>query len=77
MLVSCDETACAVPLFGEIPNELKLFIHVFQLPDIEIPLSNPSATIFSYVQRVALTLGGTKTERIRRVWEPTYMYVNV
>ncbi|KAK3734839.1 hypothetical protein QZH41_011760, partial [Actinostola sp. cb2023] len=41
-------------------------------PEIEVPLDNSAATIFSYVQRVALTLGGTKAERVRRVWEPTY-----
>ncbi|XP_048585863.1 E3 ubiquitin-protein ligase HECTD1-like isoform X2 [Nematostella vectensis] len=42
------------------------------LPEIEIPLDNPDSTIFSYVQRVTLAAGGTKTERIRRLWEPTY-----
>ena len=44
----------------------------FQLPDVEISLDDPKATIFSYVQKVVLAAGLTKNERVRRVWEPTY-----
>lgn len=44
----------------------------FQLPDVEICLDDPKATIFSYVQKVVLAAGLTKNERVRRVWEPTY-----
>ena len=44
----------------------------FQLPDVEIYLDDPKATIFSYVQKVVLAAGLTKNERVRRVWEPTY-----
>ena len=44
----------------------------FKLPEVEIRLDDPKATIFSYVQKVALATGISKNERMRRVWEPTY-----
>jgi len=43
-----------------------------QLPEVEVCLDDPKATIFSYVQKVALAAGISKNERVRRVWEPTY-----
>ncbi|XP_068683255.1 E3 ubiquitin-protein ligase HECTD1-like isoform X4 [Montipora foliosa] len=42
------------------------------LPEVEVNLDDPKATIFSYVQKVALAAGISKNERVRRVWEPTY-----
>lgn len=51
---------------------LSFFLSFFQLPDVEISLDDPKATIFSYVQKVVLAAGLTKNERVRRVWEPTY-----
>lgn len=43
------------------------------IPDIEVELTDPSATIFSTVQELMqLAEFGTKQEKIRRIWEPTY-----
>lgn len=55
-------------------NKFTVFVVLsfFQLPDVEICLDDPKATIFSYVQKVVLAAGLTKNERVRRVWEPTY-----
>ena len=44
----------------------------FQQSEVEVYLDDPKATIFSYVQKVALAAGISKNERVRRVWEPTY-----
>ena len=42
--------------------------------EFEIPLDNPNATVFSYVQSLVLhgANGLNKNERLRRVWEPTF-----
>ena len=44
----------------------------YQQSEVEVCLDDPKATIFSYVQKVALAAGISKNERVRRVWEPTY-----
>lgn len=44
--------------------------------EIEMDLSNPSWTIFSAVQHlIQNTDFGTRQEKMRRVWEPTYVLV--
>lgn len=42
--------------------------------EVELPLSNFKLTIFYYVQRLLqLTCNGSvKTDKLRRIWEPTY-----
>lgn len=42
--------------------------------EVELPLSNYKSTIFFYVQRLLqLSCSGTvKTDKLRRIWEPTY-----
>lgn len=43
------------------------------IPDVEIDLSDPSWTIFKAVQElIQLTDLGTRQEKLRRIWEPTY-----
>ena len=42
------------------------------MPEVTIPLDDPKSTIFSYVHKLALLSGKLKTERLRRIWEPTY-----
>lgn len=54
---------------------IRFVCFVQQLPEVEVGLDDPKATIFSYVQKVALAAGISKNERVRRVWEPTYTYV--
>lgn len=58
-----------------ISRTLSLFFFSYQLPEVEINLDDPKATIFSYVQKVALAAGISRNERVRRIWEPTYTYV--
>lgn len=44
------------------------------IPDVEIELCDPSWTIFKAVQElVQMTELGTRQEKLRRIWEPTYM----
>ncbi|XP_035704354.1 E3 ubiquitin-protein ligase HECTD1 [Folsomia candida] len=46
------------------------------VPDIEIDLSNRKATIFQAVQDLVQTSQiGTKQEKLRRIWEPTYTII--
>ncbi|XP_044749275.1 E3 ubiquitin-protein ligase Ufd4 isoform X2 [Coccinella septempunctata] len=46
------------------------------IPDIEVELTDPSATIFSTVQELMQTAEfGTKQDKIRRIWEPTYTII--
>lgn len=43
------------------------------IPDVEIELSDPTWTIFKAVQElIQLTDLGTRQEKLRRIWEPTY-----
>lgn len=43
------------------------------IPDVEIELNDPSWTIFKAVQElIQLTDLGTRQEKVRRIWEPTY-----
>ncbi|ODM98949.1 E3 ubiquitin-protein ligase HECTD1 [Orchesella cincta] len=59
--------------------KLKLVLRGPNLPgvqDVEIDLSNPKTTIFHSVQElVQNSLMGTKQEKLRRIWEPTYTIV--
>jgi len=44
--------------------------------DIEVELTNPDWTIFRAVQAIVQTASlGTKSDKTRRVWEPTYVIV--
>lgn len=44
------------------------------IPDVEVELNDPSWTIFRAVQElIQLTELGTRQEKLRRVWEPTYV----
>ncbi|KAK9885691.1 hypothetical protein WA026_012456 [Henosepilachna vigintioctopunctata] len=46
------------------------------IPDIEIDLTDPTATIFKSVQELMqMAEFGTKQEKIRRIWEPTYTII--
>uniref|UniRef100_A0A8C4QC48 E3 ubiquitin-protein ligase n=1 Tax=Eptatretus burgeri TaxID=7764 RepID=A0A8C4QC48_EPTBU len=45
--------------------------------DVELPLTNPKATIFSNVQKLLdmTSHGELKVDKLRRIWEPTYTIV--
>ena len=47
--------------------------------DVELPLTNPKATIFSNVQKLLdmTSHGELKVDKLRRIWEPTYTYVKI
>ncbi|XP_071056058.1 E3 ubiquitin-protein ligase Ufd4 isoform X3 [Onthophagus taurus] len=46
------------------------------IPDVEIELNEPTWTIFRAVQElVQLTELGSRQEKLRRIWEPTYIIV--
>jgi len=43
------------------------------ISDVEIPLSDPHASIFQAVQELMqLTELGSRQEKLKRIWEPTY-----
>ena len=44
------------------------------MSDSEFPFENPSDTIFKYVQLlISQTQGTGKGEKLKRIWEPTYV----
>ncbi|KAG7213737.1 hypothetical protein KM043_002970 [Ampulex compressa] len=46
------------------------------IPDVELPLLEPHATIFQAVQELMqLTELGSRQEKLRRIWEPTYTII--
>ncbi|XP_011351624.1 E3 ubiquitin-protein ligase HECTD1 isoform X2 [Ooceraea biroi] len=46
------------------------------VPDVEIPLSDPYASIFQAVQELMqLTELGSRQEKLKRIWEPTYTII--
>ena len=46
------------------------------IPDVEMDLRNPDWSIFKAVQQCVQSSGiGSKADKIRRVWEPTYVIV--
>ncbi|XP_017786198.1 PREDICTED: E3 ubiquitin-protein ligase HECTD1 isoform X3 [Nicrophorus vespilloides] len=46
------------------------------IPDVEVELNDPTWTIFRAVQElVQLTELGSRQEKLRRIWEPTYVIV--
>ncbi|XP_033230566.1 E3 ubiquitin-protein ligase HECTD1 isoform X3 [Belonocnema kinseyi] len=46
------------------------------VPDVELPLSEPNASIFQSVQELMqLTELGSRQEKLRRIWEPTYTII--
>ncbi|XP_046612689.1 E3 ubiquitin-protein ligase HECTD1 isoform X5 [Neodiprion virginianus] len=46
------------------------------IPDVEVPLTEPQSTIFQVVQELMqLTELGSRQEKLRRIWEPTYTIV--
>lgn len=58
-------------------NNIRLYLRGAPYPgakEVEILLDNPQATVFSYVQALVLhgMTGTNRSERLRRVWEPTY-----
>ena len=66
-----DDDPCIAP-----QPKLKLVLRGPSLPgipDIEIDLSNTKSTIFQVVQDLVQNSQlGTKQEKLRRIWEPTY-----
>jgi hypothetical protein len=48
-----------------------------QVQDVEVELSDPNWTIFRAVQQlVQLADLGSRQEKLRRIWEPTYTLVD-
>ena len=47
--------------------------------EVELPLSNYKSTIFYYVQKLLQLScsGAVKSDKLRRIWEPTYTYVTI
>ncbi|XP_061930114.1 E3 ubiquitin-protein ligase HECTD1 isoform X15 [Apis cerana] len=46
------------------------------VPDVELPLTEPHASIFQQVQELMqLTELGSRQEKLRRIWEPTYTII--
>nr|XP_050852146.1 E3 ubiquitin-protein ligase HECTD1 isoform X6 [Vespula vulgaris] len=46
------------------------------IPDVELPLLEPHASIFQAVQELMqLTELGSRQEKLRRIWEPTYTII--
>uniref|UniRef100_A0A1L8DSR6 E3 ubiquitin-protein ligase n=2 Tax=Nyssomyia neivai TaxID=330878 RepID=A0A1L8DSR6_9DIPT len=45
------------------------------IPDVEIPLTNPDWTIFRAVQELMQMTNMIKTEKLRKIWEPTYTII--
>ncbi|XP_029035831.1 E3 ubiquitin-protein ligase HECTD1 isoform X8 [Osmia bicornis bicornis] len=46
------------------------------VPDVELPLTEPHASIFKTVQELMqLTELGSRQEKLRRIWEPTYTII--
>ncbi|GAB0092249.1 E3 ubiquitin-protein ligase Ufd4 [Sergentomyia squamirostris] len=45
------------------------------VPDVEIPLTNPDWTIFRAVQELMQMTNLNKTEKLRKIWEPTYTII--
>ncbi|XP_012283753.1 E3 ubiquitin-protein ligase HECTD1 isoform X2 [Orussus abietinus] len=46
------------------------------VPDVELPLSEPHSSIFQAVQELMqLTELGSRQEKLRRIWEPTYTII--
>lgn len=44
------------------------------IPDVEVELNDRSSTIFKAVQEmIQMAEMGTRQEKLRRIWEPTYM----
>lgn len=61
-------------------SNIALFIRGTPYPgakEVEIPLDNPNATVFSFVQTLVLhgASGLNQSERLRRVWEPMFTFV--
>ena len=50
-------------------------VFFFQFPDVELPLDTPSATIFRFVQMLISQNKCPKTDKLKRIWEPTYTCV--
>jgi hypothetical protein len=63
---------CAVdtPTAKNIEIDLDFFL---QVQDVEVELNDPNWTIFRAVQQlVQLADLGSRQEKLRRIWEPTY-----
>ncbi|XP_043269545.1 E3 ubiquitin-protein ligase HECTD1 isoform X3 [Venturia canescens] len=47
-----------------------------EVPDVELPLSDPHSSIFQAVQELMqMTELGSRQEKLRRIWEPTYTII--
>jgi hypothetical protein len=44
------------------------------MTDVEVPLDNPTASVFRYVQQLMnqSSQSATKNDKLKRLWEPTY-----
>ena len=47
---------------------------LFQFPDTETLLDSSDATIFRYVQMLLSQSTCPKSDKLKRIWEPTYTY---
>ncbi|XP_047133370.1 E3 ubiquitin-protein ligase HECTD1 isoform X2 [Hydra vulgaris] len=61
-------------------SKIRLFLRGFSAAggqEIEIPLDNPEATVFSYLQTLVLhgVTGANVTDKLRKVWEPIYTII--
>ena len=49
-------------------------IFLFQTDEVEIYMGDENACIFKYVQQLRVQGGSNgRSERLKRIWEPTYM----
>ena len=49
----------------------------YQVEDVEVELNDPNWTIFRAVQQlIQLADLGSRQEKLRRIWEPTYTSVD-
>lgn len=52
---------------------LKMKNYVLQLEESEVVLTEDKQCIFKFIQKLLIQGGsGSKSERLRRIWEPTY-----
>ncbi|CAH1173687.1 unnamed protein product [Phaedon cochleariae] len=75
-----QEESAFVPEYEILPQpKLQLVLKGPNMPgvsDVEIELSNPSWSIFRSVQELMqMTEFSSRQEKLRRIWEPTYMII--
>jgi hypothetical protein len=58
-------------------GKYKTWSRFCQVEDVEVELNDPSWTIFRAVQQlIQLADLGSRQEKLRRIWEPTYTLVD-